>query len=90
MNWIIFLKKCNEARWKYISELAQKLKENEDPKPFWNYVKSKRKGTNNLVSLKLGQTTITDDYSIACSMNSYFSLQYLQLKIMKISQTWIV
>ena len=34
---------------------------------------SKQKGTNTLVSFTVGEFTLTDDYSIACSMNSYFS-----------------
>ena len=66
-------RKCNEARWNFLNNLASQLVEDENPKPFWNYVKSKRKGTNNLVSLKVGDSILTDDYSIACSMNSYFS-----------------
>lgn len=65
-------RKCNKARWTYINDLAQDLKEN-DPKPFWNFVKSKRKGTNDLISLKIDDSILTDDYDIACSMNEYFS-----------------
>ena len=36
-------------------------------------MKSKRKGTKELVSLKVDNTTITDDGNIANSMNAYFS-----------------
>jgi hypothetical protein len=36
-------------------------------------VKSKCKGTNKLISLKVGESVLTDDQSIADSMNSYFS-----------------
>ena len=36
-------------------------------------MKSKRKGTNDLVSLKVCKSTPFHDYSIACSMNSCFS-----------------
>ena len=42
-------------------------------KPFWNYVKRKRNGTNNLVSLNVGEEVFTNDSSIASSLNSYFS-----------------
>ena len=45
------------------------MKENNNPKPFWNFVKSARKGTNNLVSLLVDEVTLTDDLSIAQSMN---------------------
>ena len=40
------------------------------PKTMEIYVKSKQ---NNLVFLTVGESTLTDDYSIVCSMNSYFS-----------------
>ena len=65
-------KKYNQARWKHISELAQKLKEYGNAKPFCKYVKSKQKGTNTLVSLTVAESTLIC-YSIACCMNSYFS-----------------
>ena len=63
---------CNTARWLYIRKLAVDLQENENPKPFWNFVKSKRRGTNNLISLNVDGSVLTDDSSIAQSMNSYF------------------
>lgn len=34
-------KLCNTARWSYIKKLALDLQENDKPKPFWNFVKSK-------------------------------------------------
>ena len=49
------------------------MQENENPKPFWNFVKSKRRGTNNLISLKVDGSVLTDDSSIAQSVNSYLS-----------------
>ena len=64
---------CNTARWSYIKKLALDLQENDNPKPFWNFVKSKRRGTNNLISLNVDGSVLTDDSSIAQSMNSYFS-----------------
>ena len=64
--------RCNSARWEYITDLTAKLKLN-DAKPFWKYVNSKRKGTNNLVLLKVGNEEITNDLDIAESMNAYFS-----------------
>jgi hypothetical protein len=36
-------------------------------------VKSKYKGTNKLISLKVGEYVLNDDQGIADSMNSYFS-----------------
>lgn len=66
-------KLCNTARWSYIKKLALDLQENDNPKPFWNFVKSKRRGTNNLISLKVDGSVLTDDSSIAESMSSYFS-----------------
>ena len=45
-------KLCNKARWTYVEKLTLDVQENENPKPFWNFVKSKRRGTNELVSLK--------------------------------------
>ena len=62
-------KECNLARRSYIKNLAEELKENKNPKPFWSFVKSARKGTNNLVSLLVDGVTLTDDLSIAQSMN---------------------
>ncbi|CAB3998937.1 Hypothetical predicted protein, partial [Paramuricea clavata] len=66
-------RKCNEARWRYITDLAQDLIDDNNPKPFWNFVKSKCKGTNKLISLKVGESVFTDDQGIADRMNSYFS-----------------
>jgi hypothetical protein len=66
-------RKCNEARWRYITDFAQDLTDNNNPKPFWNFVKSKYKGTNKLISLKVGEYVLNDDQGIADSMNSYFS-----------------
>ena len=54
-------KLCNTARWSYIKKLALDLQENDNPKPFWNFVKSKRRGTNNLISLKVDGSVLTDD-----------------------------
>ena len=39
----------------------EKLKTDNNAKPFWNYIKSKRKGTNDLVLLKEDGKEITDD-----------------------------
>ena len=64
---------CKTAQWAYINKLASDLKENENPKPFWNFIKSKRRGTNNLVSLKIDNAVVTDDLCIAQCMDFYFS-----------------
>ena len=49
----------------------------DNKKLFWNYVASKRKGTNNLISLKAdGNKVITSDLGIAQEMNDYFSSMF--------------
>ena len=48
------------------SKRAKVLIENENPKPVWNFVKSKRKGTNKLISLKVGNSVLTNDKCINC------------------------
>ena len=52
------------------------MQENENLKPFWNFAKSKRRGTNNLISLNVDGSVLTDDSSIAQSINSHFSLVF--------------
>ena len=54
------------------------MKLENNPKPFWNYIKSLRKGTNDLVLLREGEKEITDEYSIAQEMNCYFSSVFTQ------------
>ena len=66
-------RKCNLARRKYLEDLASTLKTENNPKPFWNYVKCLRKGTNNLVFLKEDNKEVTSDRDIAEHMNEYFS-----------------
>ena len=66
-------KKCNSTKWQHLKELADKLKLDNNSKPFWNYIKSMRKGTNDLMLLKDGRHEITDEPSIAQEMNLYFS-----------------
>ena len=69
---VLVKRNCNSARRKYITDLSEEITQN-NSKPFWQYVNSKRKGTNDLVLLKLGENEITDDMDIAESMNTYFS-----------------
>ena len=70
-------KKCNEARWRYLDKLANDLNNKDNKKLFWNYVASKRKGTNDLISLKAdGNKVITSDLGIAQEMNDYFSSMF--------------
>ena len=64
-------KPCNLARRSYIRNLAKELKENNNLKPFWSFVTSAREGTNNLVSLLVDGVTLTDDLSIAQSLNQF-------------------
>ena len=53
--------------------MASELDFSGDSKPFWNYDKRKRNGSNNLASLNVGDEVLTDDSSIASSLKSYFS-----------------
>ena len=55
-------------------KLALDLQESEKPQP--SGILSKRRGTNNLISLKVDGSVLTDEPSIAQSMNSYFSLVF--------------
>ena len=66
-------KACNSALRQHIQNIAQDLQIHGNPKSFWSYVSSIRKGSNDLVALKENNTTLMDDLSIAESMNSYFS-----------------
>ena len=54
------------------------MKLENNPKPFWNYTKSLRKGINDLVLLREGEKEITEEYSIAQEMNSYFASVFTQ------------
>ena len=40
--------KCNSGKWEHLKELTEKLKTDNNVKPFWNYIKSKRKGKKRL------------------------------------------
>ena len=46
-------RECNLARWTYINNMASDIAVSGNSKPFWNYIKSKRNGTNTLVSLRV-------------------------------------
>ena len=63
---------CKTARWAYIERLASDLKKKWKLKPFWNFVKYKRRRTNKLVFLKIDIAVVTDDLCIAQCINSYF------------------
>ena len=52
-------KACNRAKRNYINYLADELATNNNPKPFWSFVKSMRKGSNNLVSLNVDGVTLS-------------------------------
>lgn len=66
-------KACNQARWEYLKQLSAKTANEGDSKLFWNYVCSRRSGTNNLVALKVDTDTLTDHKDIADSFNRYFA-----------------
>ena len=53
-------KACNAAKRNYINGLADELEANDNPKPFWNFVKSMRRGSNNLVSFNVDDVTISN------------------------------
>ena len=57
-------KACNATKRNYINDLADELATNNNPKPFWSFVKSMRKGSNNLVSLNVDGVTLSNDFSI--------------------------
>ena len=63
---------CRTARWAYIERLASDLKKKWKLKPFWNFVKFKRRRANKLVFLKIDIAVVTDDLSIVQCINSYF------------------
>ena len=66
-----FLKKaCNSARREHINKISEDLKSSGNPKPFWSFVSSVRKGSNELTAPKVDDVTRTDDLEIAESMNS--------------------
>ena len=64
---------CNSAGRQLVDNLADELKTSNSPKPLWNLVQSKRKVKCDLVSLKVNDSYLNDDLSIANCMNSYFS-----------------
>ena len=66
-------KKCNSAKWSHLKALADKLQVENNSKPFWNYMRSIRKGTDDLVFLKEGSAEIAGDQEIAQHMNAYFA-----------------
>ena len=53
--------------------LADKLQVEKNSKPFWNYMRSIRKGTNDLLFLKEGSAEIAGHQEIAQHMNAYFA-----------------
>ena len=60
-------------RRQFVNNLADEIKTSNSPKPFWNFVQSKRKVKCDLVSLKVNDSYLNDDLSITNCMNSYFS-----------------
>ena len=66
-------KACNQPLWEFLEQLSVKTASEGDSKLFWNYVHSRRNGTNNLVTLKVDTDTLTDHKDIADSFNRYFA-----------------
>ena len=67
-------KACNHPLWEYLEQLSVKTASEGDSKLFWNYVRSRWNGTNNLVTLKVDTDTLqlTDHKDIADSFNCCF------------------
>ena len=67
-------KKCNTARWEYLKDLASNMNDNKECKLFWNYVNSKRKGSNDLTDITMDNgSTLTDECEISECMNEFFA-----------------
>ena len=67
-------KECNKARWEYLNKLANNMHDNNEHKLFWNYVQSRRKGSNDLIVIKLDNSNVlTNQSDISESMNEYFA-----------------
>ena len=52
--------------------MANDMHDNNEHKPFWNYVQSRRKGSNDLIIIKLDNgNVLTNESDISESMNEY-------------------
>ena len=71
-------KECNKARWEYLDKLANDMHDNsEHTFFFWNYVQSRRKGSNDLLVIKMDNgNVLTNEVDIAERMNEYFASAY--------------
>ena len=57
-----------------MKDLASNMHDNKECKLFWNYVNSKRKGSNDLTVIKLDNgSTLTDEREISECMNEFFA-----------------
>lgn len=66
----MLIKKCNTARWEYLKDLASNMHENKECELFWNYINSKRKGSNDLTVIKMDNgSTLTDEREISASQH---------------------
>ena len=75
-------RKCNEARWDYLRNLANNKKEY---KHFDNFVNSKRGGSNDLTVIKLGNgNTLTDESDISECMSKFFATVFTRENTEKI------
>lgn len=67
-------KECNKARWEYLDKLANDMHDNSEDKFFWNYVQPRRKGSNDLIVIKMDNgNVLTNEGDIAERMNEYFA-----------------
>ena len=67
-------KECNKAHWEYLDKLADAMHDNGEHKLFWNYVQSRRIGSNDLIVIKVDKSNVlTNEGDIAECINKYFA-----------------
>lgn len=71
-------KECNKVHWEYLNRLANNLfNDRNEQKLFWNYLRLKNNGTNDLIILQLHNGDIlTNESNITESMDEYFPLVF--------------
>ncbi|CAH3040455.1 unnamed protein product, partial [Pocillopora meandrina] len=71
-------KECYKVHWEYLNRLANNLfNDRNEQKLFWNYLRLKNNGTNDLIILQLHNGDIlTNESNITESMDEYFALVF--------------
>ena len=73
-NGIAIRQPSNKARWEYLNKLANDMHDDSEHKLFWNYLFSRRKGSNDLIDIRLDSgNVLTNEGDIAECMNEYFA-----------------